>query len=143
VPRGQAAASKAACRTIVGLATSDLATVSVASNPKLAKIIVNSGGLTLYDFHKDRRNKSTCYSACVKIWPSLTTSGATQASGGAEASKLRTTQRTDGRAQVTYNSHPLCTYVGNRKPGDAAGNGITEFGGSWHALHPDGKEVGP
>jgi len=117
-------------------------TVSVANNPKLGKILVTSGGLTLYDFHKDSGTKSACYGACVKIWPPLTTNGGPVASGGAEASKLGTSRRSDGTTQVTYNGHPLYTYVGDQRQGETSGNGITEFGGSWHALRPSGNEVG-
>ncbi len=111
--------------------------VSVASNPKLGRILVDSQGLTLYDFHKDRGGKSACYGACAKIWPPLTTSGTPQAAGGAQQSLLGTSPRSDGTTQVIYGGHPLYTYVGDRKPGEATGNGITEFGGSWHALHPE------
>jgi predicted lipoprotein with Yx(FWY)xxD motif len=116
--------------------------VSVANNPKLGKILATSGGLTLYDFRKDPGTKSACYGACTKIWPPLTTNGGPVASGGAEASILGTSRRSDGTTQVTYNGHPLYTYVGDSKSGETSGNGLTEFGGSWHALRPNGKEVG-
>jgi predicted lipoprotein with Yx(FWY)xxD motif len=118
------------------------ATVSVAGNPKLGTIIVDSHGLTLYDFHRDEGAKSACYGACASVWPPLKTSGTPQTTGGVEASKLGTAKRTDGTTQVTYGGRPLYTYAGDRKPGDAKGNGITSFGGSWHALHPNGKEAG-
>jgi predicted lipoprotein with Yx(FWY)xxD motif len=117
-------------------------TVSTASNSKLGEILVDSHGLTLYDFHKDQGTKSACYGSCAKIWPPLTTSGTPQAAGGAAASLLGTTSRSDGSTQVTYSGHPLYTYVGDTKPGEATGNGLTEFGGSWHALRPNGKETG-
>jgi predicted lipoprotein with Yx(FWY)xxD motif len=116
--------------------------VSAAGNPKVGKILVSSQGLALYDFHKDKGGKSSCYGACAKIWPPLTTTGPPHGMSGVEASKLGTSARTDGTTQVTYSGHPLYSYVGDRKPGEAAGNGITEFGGSWHALHPSGKEAG-
>jgi predicted lipoprotein with Yx(FWY)xxD motif len=118
------------------------ASVSTASSPKLGQIIVDSHGLALYDFHKDTGVKSACYGSCASVWPPLTTSGAPKAIGGAEASKLGTTQRSDGTTQVTYAGHPLYTYAGDMKPGEATGNGITEFGASWHALHPTGAEAG-
>ena len=118
------------------------ASVSTAANPKLGEILVNSQGLTLYDFQKDKGGRSACYGACAKIWPPLITTGTPQGSHRVEASKLGTTRRSEGRTQVTYSAHPLYTYVGDKKSGEAAGNGITEFGGSWHALHPNGKEAG-
>lgn len=116
--------------------------VSVADNPKLGKIIVDSNGFTLYDFHKDKGTKSACYGACAKVWPPLLSSAAPKAQEGAEASKLGTTKRTDGTSQVTYAGHPLYTYVVDKKPGDVAGNDFSSFGAQWYALTPSGEEAG-
>ena len=98
--------------------------------------------LTLYDFHKDKGTKSACYGSCAKIWPPLTSAGTPVAAAGAQASLLGSSPRSDGTTQVTYGGHPLYTYVGDSKPGETSGNGLTEFGGSWHALRPNGKEAG-
>ncbi len=117
-------------------------TVSTATNAKLGGILVDSHGLTLYDFQKDKGAKSVCYGSCAKIWPPLTASGTPQAAGGAQQSLLGTSPRSDGTTQVTYNGHPLYTYVGDTKPGETSGNDLTEFGGSWHALRPNGKALG-
>jgi predicted lipoprotein with Yx(FWY)xxD motif len=117
-------------------------TVSSTSNSKLGEIIVNSSGATLYDFHKDKGTKSSCYGSCAKIWPPLTTVGTPVAAAGVEAALLGSSQRSDGSTQVTYDGHPLYTYVGDSKPGETNGNGLSEFGGSWHALRPSGKEAG-
>jgi predicted lipoprotein with Yx(FWY)xxD motif len=116
--------------------------VAVASNPKLGKIIVDSKGFTLYDFHKDKGTESACYEACAGVWPPLTTSGAPQATKGAEASKLGTTKRSDGTVQVTYAGHPLYTYASDTKPGDVKGNDFSSFGAQWYALMPSGQEAG-
>jgi predicted lipoprotein with Yx(FWY)xxD motif len=123
-----------------GAAAAGDGVVSVANNPKLGKIIVNSKGFTLYDFHKDKGTKSACYGGCAKVWPPLTSSGAPKAEGGALASKLGTTKRSDGTTQVTYAGHPLYTYVSDKKPGDTTGNDFTSFGGEWYALTPSGEE---
>jgi predicted lipoprotein with Yx(FWY)xxD motif len=114
-------------------------TVSTASTPKLGTIIVTSNGIALYDFQKDTSTKSACYGSCAKVWPPLITSGAPKAAGGAEATKLGTIKRTDGTTQVTYNGHPLYTYTADMSPGEVNGNGITSFGGAWHALKPSGS----
>ncbi|HSR94280.1 MAG TPA: hypothetical protein VLK56_05395 [Solirubrobacterales bacterium] len=116
-------------------------TVSAAGNPKLGMILVNSSGLTLYDFQKDNGTESTCYGSCAKVWPPLTTSEAPTAGEGAMSSKLGTSKRTDGTTQVTYGGHPLYTYSADMSPGEANGNGITSFGGSWHALDSTGAEA--
>jgi predicted lipoprotein with Yx(FWY)xxD motif len=116
------------------------AVVSVANNPRLGKIIVTSKGFTLYDFHKDKGTKSSCYGACAEVWPPLMTSGTPQAEGGARASELGTTERSDGTMQVTYAGHPLYAYVSDMKPGDVTGNDFSSFGAEWYALTPAGEE---
>jgi predicted lipoprotein with Yx(FWY)xxD motif len=116
------------------------AVVSVASNPKLGKILVDSKGMTLYYFEKDKKGgtSSSCSGACASVWPPVTTSGAPKGTSGAQASKLGTIKRSDGSTEVTYNGWPLYTYVSDTKPGDAKGNDLTQFGAQWYALTPAG-----
>ena len=117
--------------------------VAVAKSPELGtEILVDSKGFTLYDFHKDKGTTSACYGACAGVWPPLTTSGTPQATSGAEASKLGTTERSDGTMQVTYAGHPLYTYVSDTKPGEAKGNDFSSYGAQWYALKPNGEEAG-
>lgn len=114
--------------------------VSAAKVGDLGTILVDSEGRTLYDFHKDKGSKSACYEACAGAWPPLLTEGSPKAEGGAQAGMLGTTKRKDGTVQVTYNGWPLYTYVGDRKPGEANGNDIDQFGAEWYALQPNGQE---
>jgi predicted lipoprotein with Yx(FWY)xxD motif len=116
--------------------------VTVATVPKLGKVVVDSGGFTLYDFHKDKGTTSSCYGGCASLWPPLTTTGKPQAGGGVSASKLGTTTRKDGTTQVTFAGHPLYTYTADSKPGEANGNDFSSFGGQWYALQPSGAEAG-
>ena len=53
---------------------------------------------------------------------------------------LGTTKRKDGSMQVTYNGHPLYTFVGDKKPGEGNGNDTTAFGAQWYALLGNGEE---
>ncbi len=115
--------------------------VSVASVPKLGKVIVDSKGFTLYDFHKDKGTKSACYGACAKVWPPLTTTAAPKAGEGAQASQLGTAKRSDGTVQVTYAGHPLYTYTADSKPGEVNGNDFSSYGAQWYALKPSGEEA--
>jgi predicted lipoprotein with Yx(FWY)xxD motif len=114
--------------------------VSVAEVGELGAILVDSEGRTLYDFHKDQGASSSCYGACAIAWPPLLTDGDPQAQGEAEPGKLGTTERKDGKTQVTYGGHPLYTYVGDEGPGEANGNDIDQFGAEWYALQPNGEE---
>lgn len=113
-----------------------------AAKTKVGKVLVDSRGLTLYDFHKDKGTTSACYSACAKAWPPLLTEGKPQAGEGAVASKLGVTMRKDGTEQVTYAGHPLYTFVEDKKPGEANGNDTSAFGAQWYALFPSGEEAG-
>jgi predicted lipoprotein with Yx(FWY)xxD motif len=117
------------------------AIVSATTVPKLGKVIVDSKGFTLYDFHKDKGGKPSCYGACAKVWPPLLTEGAPQVGEGAMTAQLGTTKRKDGTVQVTYAGWPLYTYTADKKPGDANGNDIDSFGAEWYALLPSGKEA--
>ncbi|HEX3737204.1 MAG TPA: hypothetical protein VHV53_06645 [Solirubrobacterales bacterium] len=117
-----------------------VAVVKVLNTPKLGKVIVDSEGMTLYDFHKDKGTMSACYGACATAWPPLLTDGAPKAMGGAQASLLGTTKRKDGTVQVTYDGHPLYGFVEDQKPGQTTGNDIDEFGAEWYALEPNGEE---
>lgn len=114
--------------------------VSVADNPKLAQILVDSKGNTLYYFEKDKQGgtSSTCSGACAQVWPPYTTSGTPKGQKGAVASKLGTIKRSDGTTEVTYNGWPLYTYAGDKKPGDTNGNNFEQFGAEWYALTPQG-----
>jgi len=114
--------------------------VKAAKVGDLGTIIVSSAGLTLYDFHKDKGGKSSCYGACASAWPPLLTAGAPKAEDGAMANQLGTTKRKDGTVQVTYNGWPLYTYAGDQAPGEANGNDIDQFGAEWYALQPSGEE---
>jgi hypothetical protein len=37
-------------------------------------------------------------------------------------------------AQLTYNGHPLHTYIGDSAPGQARGNNLNLNGGLWHEV---------
>jgi predicted lipoprotein with Yx(FWY)xxD motif len=114
--------------------------VSTASTG-LGRILVNSGGRTLYMFGKDKNDKSACAGMCAKFWPPLIANGKPRASAGARASLLGTTKRADGRMQVTYNRHPLYTFVKDTKKGQTHGEGLTAFGGQWNAVSAAGAKV--
>jgi predicted lipoprotein with Yx(FWY)xxD motif len=117
-----------------------IAVVTVATTPDLGKVIVDSKGMTLYDFHKDKGTTSACYGECAVAWPPLLTSGEPKAKGGAEQSLLGTTKRKDGTLQVTYNGHPVYGFVEDKKAGETNGNDFKGFGAQWYALEPNGEE---
>jgi predicted lipoprotein with Yx(FWY)xxD motif len=140
---GAAAASppKTAVTPPPKTAARHVATVRLARNAKLGKILVDSRGRTLYLFKKDKGTKSACSGACAAAWPPLRANGKPKAGSGVTASRLGTTRRSDGKPQVTYNGHPLYSFVMDTKPGDTKGQGFTAFGARWFAVSPSGKQA--
>ena len=108
---------------------------------RLGRILVDSRGITLYDFVKDKGKTSVCYGACAALWPPLITHGKPVAGPGVRASLLGTTKRKDGKLEVTYGGHPLYYFVTDRKPGQTTGQGVNQFGGPWWVLSAAGKEI--
>jgi predicted lipoprotein with Yx(FWY)xxD motif len=102
----------------------------------IGNAITTSGGRTLYLFRGDSGTTSHCYGQCATYWPPLLTSGKPVAVGRVNASLLGTTKRTGGKLQVTYKGHPLYTFVGDKKTGQATGEGSKAFGAQWYGLAP-------
>ncbi|MGN6815743.1 MAG: COG4315 family predicted lipoprotein [Solirubrobacterales bacterium] len=122
-------------------ASSGGGTVSTANISGLGTVLVDSEGMTVYNFAKDRGTTSSCYGACEQGWPPVLAEGKPSAGEGAMSSQLGTTKRKDGTMQVTYAGHPLYTYAGDTEPGEANGNESTAFGGKWSVLDEAGETV--
>src|SRR6266511_3414587 len=112
-----------------------------SARSKLGRILVDGRGRSLYLFAKDKRGKSSCNGACATFWPPLIASGKPRAKLGAKASLLGTTKRKDGRLQVTYNRHPLYTFVQDTKKGQTNGEEVNAFGAQWYLISPAGAKV--
>jgi predicted lipoprotein with Yx(FWY)xxD motif len=98
-------------------------------------VLTNAGGFTLYWFAPDTPARSTCYGTCAGYWPPLT---GTPSAGPGVTGTLGTIKRSDGTTQITYNGHPLYTYVGDTAPGQAFGNNLNLNGGLWHQVTVSG-----
>jgi predicted lipoprotein with Yx(FWY)xxD motif len=91
-------------------------------------VLTNAKGLTLYSFAPDTPTTSKCYGSCAAYWPPAT---GTASAGSGLPGKTGTIKRTDGSLQLTYNGHPLYTYIGDSAPGQANGNNVNLNGGLW------------
>jgi predicted lipoprotein with Yx(FWY)xxD motif len=143
------AAARAAGMTAAGLAVAALVlfglVVAGASSPPPAAtgtglktitiggttVLTNAKGFTLYSFAPDTPATSKCYGSCAAYWPPVT--GTAAASPGVPG-RVGTIKRTDGSEQLTYNGHPLYTYIGDTAPGQARGNNLNLNGGLWHEV---------
>jgi predicted lipoprotein with Yx(FWY)xxD motif len=122
-------------------ASSGGGSVSAAEISGLGAVLVDSEGMTIYQFAKDQGTTSSCYGACEQNWPPVIAEGKPSAGEGAMSSQLGTTKRKDGSMQVTYAGHPLYTYAGDTSPGEANGNGLNFFGGKWSVMDEAGEAV--
>jgi predicted lipoprotein with Yx(FWY)xxD motif len=126
-----ATTTAAAAGTAVGTIHTKLGTILVAG-PK---------HMTVYLFEADKGTTSNCSSACAQAWPPVTTTGEPKAEGGAKASSLGTTERSDGTRQVTYHGHPLYYYVSDQSSGETTGQGVNSFGADWYVMSPKGGKI--
>ena len=118
--------------------SSSTGTVATSSIGGLGTVLVDSKGLTLYEYTPDEGTMSNCYGECEAFWPPVVAEGKPTAGEGAQASDLGTTERKDGTMQVTYNGHPLYTFAKDMAPGEANGQ---EFEGIWFVLNAAGSPV--
>jgi predicted lipoprotein with Yx(FWY)xxD motif len=125
-----------------------VAVVKATAAAKHPPVIVNSEGMTVYEFRRDnpmtyqfeRDPVPTCYAACAMRWFPLLTDDPPKAMEGAEAQLLGTIERRDGGLQVTYDGHPLYLFAGDEQPGEMHGDDARSYGAWWHAIERDGDE---
>lgn len=113
--------------TSAAAASNELKTAKIGS----ATVLTNSKGFTLYWFVPDTSTTSKCNGQCAKFWPPV--KGPATAGPGVTG-KLSTITRSDGSTQASWNGHPLYTFTGDTKPGQANGNGKNLSGGVWHEV---------
>ncbi|MCW2718308.1 hypothetical protein [Pseudonocardia sp.] len=107
----------------------------------LGTILTDGQGRAVYLFDADTGSRSSCVGACASVWPPVSTTNPSIAGPGAHTALLGTSRRTDGSTQLTYAGHPLYYFVNDAGPGTTAGEGITNFGGSWFVVAPTGDKL--
>jgi predicted lipoprotein with Yx(FWY)xxD motif len=98
-------------------------------------VLTNADGLTLYWFAPDTPTTSKCTGSCTAYWPPVI--GDPRAGPGVTG-KLGTLSRGGDTVQATYDGHPLYTYIGDNRPGQANGNNLDLNGGLWYEVHLSG-----
>jgi predicted lipoprotein with Yx(FWY)xxD motif len=114
----------------------------VAAAPsRFGTILFDGRGFVLYAFTRDGSRRSACAGACAKAWPPYIVKSRPIAATGITASSIGTTRRNDGRLQATYHGRPLYYYVGDRQPRQILCQNVSEFGGLWLVVRPNGTLV--
>ena len=103
-------------------AAATVRTASATVAGKTETILVNGAGLPLYYYRPDTAAKSFVTGALAQLWPPLTSAAPTAAGLNG---KLAVLNDVNGR-QVTYNGHPLYTFVGDHAR-QVTGQGFQSF----------------
>jgi predicted lipoprotein with Yx(FWY)xxD motif len=120
--------------------------VSAAANQQLGStVVVEAHGHTLYALSPETTHHLLCKSAtCLQIWPPLTVRSSTlklQAGPGVQG-HLGLLHRAGGKWQVTLRGMPLYRFTGDTAKGQANGEGLMSFGGTWHAVTSSSRPAG-
>ena len=103
---------------------------------------INGSGFTVYVFDLDLTDPghSLCNSGngCSQNWPPVAPSAGAKLSG-----QFSMITRDDGSQQLTYAGRPLYTFAFDKAAGQTNGDGLNEFGGTWHIARPQGAQPTP
>jgi predicted lipoprotein with Yx(FWY)xxD motif len=128
----------AAVAAMTGLALANAPmTVATAHNSAVGEtIIVNSSGRTLYELKPETTHHLLCKTeSCFKIWhPLKVSSGKTKLTEASGIKGRLGILHRDGFNQVTLAGRPLYTFAFDTGKGQASGQGIHSFGGTWHVV---------
>jgi predicted lipoprotein with Yx(FWY)xxD motif len=114
--------------------------IKTVSSGSLGTVLVDAQGYVLYWFANDTPSASNCSGTCATNWPPVIGTP-TLAAGVTLSGQLGTITRSNGQLQATYDGHPLYTFAGDKSPGDATGNDLTESGGLWWAMTASGSKA--
>ncbi len=110
-------------------------TVSTASVSHIGTVLTTASGLTLYRFTEDPAGGSTCTGACAKVWPPLLAAKGTHIKGPKGVKGLSLIEVGNGHWQVAFHNVALYRFEGDKKKGQAKGQGIA---GEWFAVLKSG-----
>jgi predicted lipoprotein with Yx(FWY)xxD motif len=113
-----AAASAASANSM----SATVRTVSANVAGKTETILVTSQGLPLYIYRPDTATKSLVTGGLAQLWPPLTSPAV---AGAGVTGKVAVLKDVNGQ-QVTYNGHPLYTFVDDHA-GQVTGQGVQNF----------------
>jgi predicted lipoprotein with Yx(FWY)xxD motif len=132
------AAALAGSLAAVAIGSSASFTLGSATNATLSEtVLVNGAGRTLYALSPETTHHLLCRSGeCLSLWPPLTVRNrhVKLRRGAGVHGTLALLHRSNGAWQVTLRGKPLYRFAGDEARGQANGQGIQSFGGTWHAV---------
>jgi predicted lipoprotein with Yx(FWY)xxD motif len=103
-------------------------TVTIVKVPEIGKVLADSNGMTLYTLTSNGAAVA-CSGTCASVWPPLVASGTPK---GAKGVKRLGVESASG--QVTANGLPVYLFTKDTASGQANGQGVNAFGGTWNVV---------
>jgi predicted lipoprotein with Yx(FWY)xxD motif len=118
---------------------------SVVKVSGVGDVVVDGKGRTVYILTSGAKKNVPCTDAsgCTAVWPDLPLpngKSAATAGSGLDGSLLGT-QVANGETYPTYNGYLLYEYSGDTAAGQANGQGLKSYGGTWYVLDSSGQPV--
>jgi predicted lipoprotein with Yx(FWY)xxD motif len=110
-------------------------TGQVTMNGTVETVLTNAVGKTLYYLTADTPTSTACTGQCTTFWFPLLATG-TPTSTTPLSHQLTVLADANGQ-QAEYDGHLLYTFVGDSAAGQAHGEGVVSFGGTWHVVTPN------
>lgn len=122
---------------------------TLAATPSRSGLVLSDGqGRALYTHVPDPGAAApACTGPCAARWPAFAADGVPGPAQGTlnplRTEAIGTAPGAAGGTQVTYTGRALHRFAGDTAPGSTAGQGLTEFGGTWMLVSPAGDPVLP
>jgi predicted lipoprotein with Yx(FWY)xxD motif len=101
--------------------------VLTSGSVSAAEMLTAKNGMTLYVFDQDKGADPTCYDKCAVNWPPYFAKANAKLAEG-----WTIVERKDGKLQWAYDGHPVYFFKGDKKKGEAKGDGMK---GVWHVVN--------
>ncbi|MCU1362735.1 MAG: hypothetical protein JWM55_563 [Acidimicrobiaceae bacterium] len=117
----------------IGVASAGSLSLGASSVPHFAGALVNQSSRSLYVLSDEKGGALKCTGSCLSSWiPVEVSTSVTKVSLGAGVrGKIGFVARGKSKKQVTFNSYPLYSFVGDSGVRQSHGEGVKAFGGTW------------
>lgn len=141
-----AGALAAASLVLAGAGSAAAATplLKAANVPSYAGALESGSSFTMYLLSNERGAKLHCTGTCLSTWKPLVVKSSVKTIKVATSvkGKIGFVKRTSATKQVTVNTYPVYTYLGDSGPNQSNGQDVTSNGGTWHLVRAGAKAPG-
>ena len=128
----------------IGVAGAGPLAMESASVPHFAGALVNRSSHSLYVLSSEKGGALKCTGSCLSTWVPLEVSTATKSVtlGAGVKGKIGFVARGTSKKQVTFNSYPLYSFVGDSGARGSKGEDVKALGGTWTLVHAAATTAG-